>query len=130
MHFVSSCYVVVIMNKITLVSLQLAEGLLGWTWLLSSMAAVWFFVSRFVSHGTWGRFFASAGVAFISKRLMVLFLNLRRGVYSSTAAAGTNAASAEGSGDHIDSVIQEIQALSPGERQSLVNDLESREGVK
>jgi len=97
------------MNKTTGVVLQVAEGLFGWIWLLSVPVNFWFFISIFISDGTWGRFFAGAIVAFVSKRLMVGFMNMRRVASYSDA----NVPSTEAKG--VKSLTQEILSLSPHE---------------
>jgi hypothetical protein len=106
------------MNKFTSVVVQLTEGLFGWIWLLSIPVNFWFFISIFISDGTWSRFFAGAIVAFVSKGLMVGFLNVRRAV-----------AAANGNTD-AESLVEEVQKLSPSERESLASHLESIAATK
>lgn len=52
-----------------LVLLELVSGLLGWAWLLSGAAAIYFAGAAVLSTSPWSRFFWAVGVSAIAKWL-------------------------------------------------------------
>jgi len=52
-----------------LVWLELVSGLLGWAWILSSVAAMYFLVAALAFHHPWSRLWWAVGSAIIAKWL-------------------------------------------------------------
>lgn len=56
-------------TKSKLVFFELISGVLGWIWIISSIAMLYFIAMIIFSDGTWNQFFWALGVSIISKWL-------------------------------------------------------------
>jgi hypothetical protein len=65
-------------TRTKLAILELIGGLLGWVWILASLAAVYFIVAVFAFDGTWSSFFWAAGTAVVAKWLAGGFMENQR----------------------------------------------------
>jgi hypothetical protein len=49
--------------------LELIAGLLGWVWIIASLAALVYFVLAILSRGRWSMFFWAVGISVVAKWL-------------------------------------------------------------
>jgi phosphoserine phosphatase len=89
--------------------------------MISAVVAFWFFISIFISNGTWSRFIATVIVAFVSKRLLRFFIKLRRAFYSTSVSVEDT---------EVESLVQELRKLPPHERKLWADHLEALASVK
>ena len=54
-------------TKTKLVWLELVGGILGWVWILASVAALYFLVVAIFSDSPWSRFFWAFGIGIVAK---------------------------------------------------------------
>jgi hypothetical protein len=59
--------------EIKLAILELIGGIFGWTWILASVSALYFFVMAIGFSGAWSRFFWALGASAVAKWLAVAF---------------------------------------------------------
>jgi len=54
-------------------ALMVTAATFGWVWLLSIPASAWFFLGALFSNSPWSRFFASFGIGFVCKSVLLGF---------------------------------------------------------
>lgn len=76
--------------KIKLVALELIAGLLGWVWIIASLAGTYFFVLVIFFEGIWSDLFWTIGIGIVAKWLARGFEANRKRVASEAIQAPTN----------------------------------------
>ena len=80
--------------KIKLVALELISGLLGWVWIIASVAGAYCFVLAVFFEGIWSDFFSAFGISIIAKWFAGGFEAIRKRVASEATHAPKNTSSA------------------------------------